>query len=195
MEEYNFLTALSLLTTRVIDCSLPEGTFAAQDTPICITELKQSSLTLPLPLSSAAYSTDLAECLDEYTKLEEITQVECAKCTLLHAQQKLEKMLPTAPSFESVDMEVSKSVMRLPPELRAAAFLRLRNIQIALESDDFTDKTLTETCTISKKARISSTSYSICGVHSPECASLSILLCVALANWARVHRSRAKVLT
>lgn len=114
-------------------------------------------LTLPLGSSEPAYL--LEECLDEYTKLEEISDVECGKCTLLRAEQQLTKMLPPPPTFRATDAEpaVEYKTLALPPELRAQAFQRLSAIQRALEEDDFADKTLHETCQIPKKARVSST--------------------------------------
>ncbi|KAK3058869.1 ubiquitin-specific protease ubp1 [Extremus antarcticus] len=113
---------------------------------------------LTIPLGSAP-SYSIEECLDEYTKLEEIPEVECGKCTLLRAQQQLERMLPPPPSFGSVDTNppINCKTLSLPPELRAQAFARLSAIQQALEKDDFEDKTLTETCSIPKKSRVSST--------------------------------------
>ncbi|KAK5162803.1 ubiquitin-specific protease ubp1 [Saxophila tyrrhenica] len=113
---------------------------------------------LTVPLGSArSYSLDV--CLDEYTKVEEIPEVECAKCTLLRAQQQLEKMLPVPPSINCVDTAppVSSKTLELPPELRAQAFARLSAIQQAIEKDDFADRTLNETCSIPKKSRMSST--------------------------------------
>lgn len=113
-------------------------------------------LTLPLG-SNYAYS--LEECLDEYTKLEEISDVECSKCTLLRAEQQLEQMLPSPPVIRSIESEppLDSKLLKLPPELRAQAFKRLSSIQQALEDDDYTDKSLNETCQIPKKARVSST--------------------------------------
>ena len=48
-------------------------------------------LTVPLG-SDNTY--DLEQCLDEYTKLEDITDVDCPKCTLLRAEGQLKQMLP-----------------------------------------------------------------------------------------------------
>ena len=114
-------------------------------------------LTLPLGSSEPVYL--LEECLDECTKLEEISDVECGKCTLLRAEQQLNKMLPPPPTFRATDTEpvMSCKTLALPPELRARAFQRLSAIQRALEEDDFADKTLHEACQIPKKARVSST--------------------------------------
>ena len=113
-------------------------------------------LTVPLG-SDSTY--DLDECLDEYTKLEEINEVECAKCTLLRAEKQLTAMLPQPPTCEKIEdrPQVDEKVLALPPELRAQAFKRLAAIQTALGEDDFEDKTIAEKCEIGKKARVSST--------------------------------------
>ena len=143
------LLAQSVICTR---CSFSEG----------LSLIPFNCLTLPL---GPNFAYDLEECLDEYTKREEISEVECAKCTLLRAQGQLEEMLPPPPSFQNVDEAVAappvkaeeKAIMPLPPELRAQAFRRLGAIQQALQGDDFADKTLNEVCQIPKKARVAST--------------------------------------
>ncbi|KAI6939424.1 cysteine proteinase, partial [Hortaea werneckii] len=48
---------------------------------------------LTVPLGSRA-EYDIGECLDEYTTLEEISEVDCAKCTLLRSEEQIQKMLP-----------------------------------------------------------------------------------------------------
>ena len=116
-------------------------------------------LTVPLG-SSASY--DVNECLDEYTGLDEISEVDCAKCTLLRSQTQLQQMLPESePSEEQTGSspaeENAKKSLGLPPELRVLAAKRLAAIERALEEDDFSDKTLNETCQIPKKAHVSST--------------------------------------
>ena len=113
-------------------------------------------LTVPL---GSDFAYDLDECLDEYTKLEEITDVECAKCTLLRAEKQLRAMLPQPPTSGQVEetASVDSTVLALPPELRAQAFKRLAAIRTALDEDDFEDKTISEKCEIGKKARVSST--------------------------------------
>ena len=114
---------------------------------------------LTVPLGSSQFNYNIEECLDEYTKLEEISEVECAKCTLFRAEAQLVQMLPQPPSYHSCDKEppVNSKVLELPPELRAQAFRRLRAIQQALAEENFEDKTLNEACQIPKKARVAST--------------------------------------
>jgi ubiquitin carboxyl-terminal hydrolase 1 len=83
------------------------------------------------------YNYDVRECLDEYTTLEFIDGVECAKCTLL----KLEKTL--APLVAG------------KPESPLKA--RLDAVQEALEKEDFEDKTLLKTLNVPKKNWVQST--------------------------------------
>ncbi|KAK4539332.1 hypothetical protein LTR36_000763 [Oleoguttula mirabilis] len=116
-------------------------------------------LTVPLG-SDNVY--DLAECLDEYTKLEEINEVDCAKCTLLRAEGQLRQMVPTTKQATqqndgSAAEVIAKKTITLPPELRVLAAKRLQAMQQALETDDFSDTSLNETCQIPKKAHVSST--------------------------------------
>ncbi|KAK3721558.1 ubiquitin-specific protease ubp1 [Vermiconidia calcicola] len=113
---------------------------------------------LTVPLNTNNFQ-NIENCLSEYTKLEEIESVECAKCTLLHNEKQLQQMLPAPPNYRSMDAVpfVESKSLALPPELRAQAFKHLRAIQEALENDDYTDKTLSETCSITKKARVSTT--------------------------------------
>lgn len=111
-------------------------------------------LTVPL---GSGYEYDLADCLNEYTHIEDIPEVECAKCTLLKAKTELSRMLPQPESeTENADTDAKKT-MQLPPALREKIAERLKAVTEALAADDFSDKTLKETCQISKKAHTSST--------------------------------------
>lgn len=111
-------------------------------------------LTIPLG-DEMTYSVE--DCLDEYTKLEEISEVECAKCTLLKAQRHLQSCVQPTSEEAAVASAGSSKVFSLPPEIRALAAKRLEAVKHAIENDDFTDKTLSDTCQISKKAHVSST--------------------------------------
>lgn len=113
-------------------------------------------LTVPL---GPNHEYELSDCLDEYTKLEEINDVECAKCTLLRAEGQLKQMLSPLPQHSDVitssGSEVASSsspTLVLPPELRILAEKRLAAIQEAFGSDDFSDRTLKDVCKISKNA-------------------------------------------
>ena len=111
-------------------------------------------LTVPL---GSKYEYDLAECLDEYTHIEDIADVECAKCTLLRTKTELNRLLGNTGAEANDAASEGKKVMQLPPALRENVEQRLRAATKALDSDDFSDKTLKEACQISKKARASST--------------------------------------
>lgn len=117
-------------------------------------------LTVPLGGNSCY---DLSQCLDSYTGLEEISGVECAKCTLLQQKTQLENM--TRPRSdesdtslpESAPLASSGSTPSLPPELLELCLARLQAVQQALDNSDFSDATLNKKCQIPKKARVSST--------------------------------------
>lgn len=111
-------------------------------------------LTVPL---GSGYEYDLSDCLTDYTGIEDISDVECAQCTLFKAQSDLKRMMPK-PADENQEPAVEDAkVLQLPPELRLQITQRLQAIEKALDEDDFSDKTLKESCQISKKARVSST--------------------------------------
>jgi ubiquitin carboxyl-terminal hydrolase 1 len=95
-------------------------------------------LTVPL---GNAYLYDVRDCLDEYTKLEQIEGVECPKCTLLRAQTQLQAM----------------SAKQLPEELLHSVQDRLRLVEEALADDDFSDNTIIKKCQVPKKQWVSST--------------------------------------
>ncbi|KAF7193751.1 Ubiquitin carboxyl-terminal hydrolase 1 [Pseudocercospora fuligena] len=134
-------------------------------------------LTVPLG-SSFAY--DLEECLDEYTKSEDIEGVECRCCTLMHAAEKLQKLIAAPPtplkvlatpfleapvsdtdssnrSVQTPATSLSPQTMALPPELRTQILARLQAIQQALDEDDFSDKTIKQACAIPAKAFVNAT--------------------------------------
>jgi ubiquitin carboxyl-terminal hydrolase 1 len=98
-------------------------------------------LTVPL---GRAWEYDISECLDEYTKLEQIEGVECGKCTLLKHQKLLLTILErTKEDPEGITHQNCK--------------LRLDAVTEALEDDDYEDKTLLQKCKIPAKSRVSST--------------------------------------
>ena len=112
---------------------------------------------LTVPLGSASHYT-LAACLDESTKVEAIEDVTCAKCTLLRAEAQIERILASAPPSSSPTTETPpSSILALPPDLRLQAAARLAAIKLALDTDDFADKTLAESCSIPKRAHVAST--------------------------------------
>ena len=84
-----------------------------------------------------SYSYDVRECLDEYTTLEFIDGVECAKCTLLKLERTLSPLIAAKPESP----------------LKA----RLDAVQEALGKEDFEDKTLLKTLNVPKKNWVQST--------------------------------------
>jgi ubiquitin carboxyl-terminal hydrolase 1 len=83
------------------------------------------------------YSYDIRECLDEYTTLEFIDGVECAKCTLLKMEKTMLPLVANNPDSPLKDKLVA--------------------VQSALEKEDFEDKTLLKTFNILKKNWVQST--------------------------------------
>ncbi|KAF4983195.1 hypothetical protein FZEAL_1352 [Fusarium zealandicum] len=100
-------------------------------------------LTLSLGLSKNQH--DLYERLDSYSKVEAIENVECAKCTLLKVQRLLAKLVEKMRDGGT------------PTEQLAEPLRRLEAVELALEEDDFEDKTLTEKCKISAQSKVSTT--------------------------------------
>lgn len=121
----NPLEGLVAQRVACISCGFSEG----------FSMIPFNCLTVPL---GTKFVYDLEECLDEYTKSEDIEGVECRSCTLLHAQKKLRQL-------------------DLPAELRGQIAQRLKAIEDALEHDDFSDKTLKQECQIPAKQFVSST--------------------------------------
>ncbi|KKZ66465.1 ubiquitin thiolesterase [[Emmonsia] crescens] len=109
-------------------------------------------LTVPLGTN---WEYDIRECLDEYTTLEPIEGVECAKCTLLRTQGQLEQLLKQIDS--DAELGEGTSTPRLTEALRCSAETRLKVVQAALENEDFSEKTLSEKCHIPARNRVSST--------------------------------------
>ncbi|KAK0128459.1 hypothetical protein ONS95_000431 [Cadophora gregata] len=99
-------------------------------------------LTVPLTRS---WECDVSECLDEYTKLEQIEGVECGKCTLLKYQRLL-RILVDKQKPPVSDEKTHTQVVD-----------RLASIETALEEDDYEEKTLAKKLNIISKNRVSST--------------------------------------
>ncbi|OCL03906.1 cysteine proteinase, partial [Glonium stellatum] len=101
-------------------------------------------LTVPL---GKDWIYDIRDCLDEYTKLEPIEGVECAKCTLLRTKETLTGLIDRS--------SVAGSTM--PEILRNNITSRLQAVEEALEDDDFADNTLIKKCQVLKKNWTAST--------------------------------------
>lgn len=100
-------------------------------------------------------SYDIRDCLDEYTKLEYIDGVECAKCTLLKIRKTLQPLASAQPgsAFEA----------------------RLKSVTEVIENDDLDDNTLTKTLNIAKKNWVqSSKSKQIVIARAPRALVLHV---------------------
>lgn len=107
-------------------------------------------LTVPL---GRQWMYDVRDCLDEYTALEPISGVECAKCTLLRAKQQIEQILS---HLQPLNDQPAK-----PPEEKDRALIssvkeRLGLVYQALEAEDFSDQVLKK-CQIPPKQRVMTT--------------------------------------
>lgn len=107
-------------------------------------------LTVPL---GRQWIYDVRSCLDEYTALEPISGVECAKCTLLRAKQQMEQLLskfhPDTGEGEPAPDEATKAS-------RLSLRERLSLITQAFEEEDFSDQVLKK-CQIPSNKRVSTT--------------------------------------
>lgn len=121
-------------------------------------------VTVPLGRN---YTYRIEDCLNEYTSLEEITGVECARCTLLRTKSQLEQMTTGSDHFNDQSVPSPTS---LPPQLRELALQRLQAVEQALADGDVSDDTLNKKCQISKKSRVSSTKTRQAVVaRAPQC--------------------------
>ncbi|OTB05874.1 hypothetical protein M426DRAFT_319562 [Hypoxylon sp. CI-4A] len=100
-------------------------------------------LTLSLGLSEAGH--DLYERMDSYTDLETIEGVECAKCTLLEHRNTLRKIIASQQNGTAPNAQLQNFISRL------------QSIELALEDDNFDDRTLEEKCEIRKRCSSSKT--------------------------------------
>ncbi|OTA61040.1 cysteine proteinase [Hypoxylon sp. EC38] len=98
-------------------------------------------LTLNLGLEQTGH--DLYERLDSYTDLETIEGVECAKCTLLKLQRLLELLISHGRDHGASEAELRERISQLEA------------VELALEEDDFQEKTLKDKCKV--QIRVSST--------------------------------------
>lgn len=133
-----------LLAQRVgcLQCGFVEG----------LSLIPFNCLTVPL---GKQWMYDVRTCLDDYTALEHISGVECAKCTLLRNKKQMERLLS-----EPYDRDQGKNSSispRLTDALQASVKERLSAVDQALSDNDFSDNTLFKKCQISTKNRVSTT--------------------------------------
>lgn len=99
------------------------------------------------------YGYDIRECLDEYTKLEYIDGVECAKCTLLKLQKTLTPLATAGSPFEA----------------------KLKAVSEMIDDEKFEDNTLVKTLNIVKKNWVqSSKSKQIVVARAPKSLVLHV---------------------
>mgnify|MGYP005989109465 CR=1 FL=1 len=124
-----------LLAQRVacVECGYSEG----------LSLIPFNCLTLSLGLDKNEH--DIYDRLDAYTKVEEIDGVECPKCTLLKARRLLRGL---------VDTMREKGT---PEEQLEGPLRRLEAVDLALEEDDFEEKTIRDDCKISPQSKVTST--------------------------------------
>jgi ubiquitin carboxyl-terminal hydrolase 1 len=133
LPEGNPLEGLVAQRVACVSCGYSEG----------LSMIPFNCLTLSLGLDSFQY--DLYERLDNYAELESIQGVDCPKCTLL----KLHRLLLMLLERGRAEGQTEESI--------AAAIQRLKRVDEALADDMFDDRTVSETCMISRKQRVSST--------------------------------------
>ena len=107
-------------------------------------------LTVPL---GRQWMYDVRSCLDEYTALEPINGVECAKCTLLRAKQQMEQLVSRFhPDTGEGETAPDEATIAFRLSLRE----RLSIITQALADEDFSDQVLKK-CQIPSNKRILTT--------------------------------------
>lgn len=147
-------------------------------------------LTVPL---GSDFEYDIRECLDEYMDLEPIEGVDCAKCTLLRAQEQLQNLLKQIEEDDRIASTPDSP--KLSDALKNSAQERLRAVEEALGENDFAEKTLSSKCQITPKNRASSTkSRQAVIARSPKCLVVHInrslfdeTTCMLRKNYAAVR--------
>jgi ubiquitin carboxyl-terminal hydrolase 1 len=151
-----------LLAQRVgcMECGYSEG----------LSLIPFNCLTVPL---GEQFEYDIRECLDQYMTLEPIEGVECAKCTLLHKREQLVNLI------RGIDEDANPSDSSDAPKpfnaIRLSASSRLDEVNTALESNDFSESTLTKKCHVPSKNRVTTTKsrQAVIG-RAPKCLTIHI---------------------
>ncbi|KAL8993185.1 MAG: hypothetical protein Q9169_006541 [Polycauliona sp. 2 TL-2023] len=133
-----------LLAQRVgcLECGYVEG----------LSLIPFNCLTLPL---GKQWLYDIRSCLDEFTTLEPINGVDCAKCTLLRSKAQLEKLRDQF--SDGTGKTLQSSAPSVSDALKTSVDERLHTVTEALDNEDFSDNTILKKCQISQKAKVSST--------------------------------------
>ena len=125
-------------------------------------------LTVPL---GRQWMYDVRTCLDEYTALEPINGVECAKCTLLRAKQQMEQILCQLHAKLGDPVIVSEDTSKA---LRDSLQERLKLVNRALLEEDFSDQVLKK-CQIPARSRVLTTkSRQAVVARAPRCLVIHV---------------------
>ena len=125
-------------------------------------------LTVPL---GRQWMYDVRTCLDEYTALEPINGVECAKCTLLRAKQQMEQILCQLNAKLGDPVNGSEDTSKI---LRESLQERLKLVNGALLEEDFSDQVLKK-CQIPARSRVSTTkSRQAVIARAPQCLVIHV---------------------
>lgn len=103
---------------------------------------------LTVPLGRQLFY-DIRTRLDEYTALEPISGVECAKCTLLQTKRSIEQLLPSLQKSNTDNGQTDNLSLESLQQ-------RLQVVDQALEEEDFSDHVLKK-CNIPTQNRVSTT--------------------------------------
>lgn len=141
---YSKTTMEGLLAQRVgcLQCGFVEG----------LSLIPFNCVTLPLGKHSIY---DIRDCLDFYTSLEPISEVECSKCTLLLHRQQLERLVSKSENPKGAKAKNQET--RFPKKLLESLTCRLEAVNEALKDEDFSENTLLKRCLIPVKSRVKTT--------------------------------------
>lgn len=109
-------------------------------------------LTVPLGMQ---WMYDVRTCLDDYTALEPINGVECAKCTMLHVRQELEQEVSSTEA-RTVNEGEDPFAPEASSDMQFSLQERLKLVNQALDDEDFSDQALNR-CKILANNRVSTT--------------------------------------
>ncbi|KAL9047198.1 MAG: hypothetical protein Q9214_000169, partial [Letrouitia sp. 1 TL-2023] len=107
-------------------------------------------LTVPL---GKQWIYDVRTCLDDYTALETINDVECVRCTLLERKLKLESLLNQI--IETNKNELQSPAPIVTEALRVSVEEQLQVVNEVLNDNDYSDNLIFKRCQIPTRGKIS----------------------------------------
>lgn len=131
---------------------------------------------MTVPLGREA-NYPLAQCLNEFTELENIDGVECARCTLVQAKERLQALSKRIADDEPTGTEDDNTTERTAALERQQSIFatRLSAVDAALQEEDFSEAVLTDKCHLTKQHRKSSRkSRQAAVVRAPRCLVVHI---------------------